>query len=204
MEQIGLRLATLFIPSDPPSLPPAPLRSHHQRRDRHFGGDEGRKRRVVRPSVRPCDRGPPRRRSGRASVRPSVCPPLFSAGGIKSEHPRTQRTLHHDKTIGLCRCNDAGLLHRPPPSVKEATERRFLHLHPSTRDGDVPSQSLIRCSALDAHVWWVNGAVKAGACRSPSLPPSGCHAISPSLPPSLPIPHHAVDGRRILPRLYRR
>ena len=101
------------------SLPPAPVRSHHQRRDRHFGGDEGRKRRSVRPSVRPCDRGPPRRRSGRASVRPSVFPPLFSAGGIKSEHPRTQRTLHHDKTIGLCRCNDAGLLHRPPPSVKE-------------------------------------------------------------------------------------
>ena len=97
------------------SLPPAPVRSHHQRRDRHFGGDEGRKRRSVSPSVRATE---VHRGVGPAAGRASV-PPLFSAGGIKSEHPRTQRTLHHDKTIGLCRCNDAGLLHRPPPSVKE-------------------------------------------------------------------------------------
>ena len=94
MAQIGLRLATLFIPSVPPFLQPRSaliinvviVISEETR--------EGRKRRSVRASV----------------------PPLFSAGGIKSEHPRTQRTLHHDKTIGLRGCNDAGLLHRPPPS----------------------------------------------------------------------------------------
>ena len=110
MAQIGLRLATLFVPSVPSLLRP---RSALIINVVIVISEETREASVAQ-SVRPCDRGPPRRRSGRASV-----PPLFSAGGIKSEHPRTQRTLHHDKTIGLCRCNDAGLLHRPPPSVKE-------------------------------------------------------------------------------------
>ena len=87
----------------PPCLSPSsptPSRSHHQRRDRHFGGDEGS---ADVASRRPCDRGPPLR----PSVRPFVRPLVFSAGGIKSEHPRTQRTLDHDKTN-----------HRAPPLLR--------------------------------------------------------------------------------------
>ena len=120
MAQIGLRLATLFIRS---SLPPAPLRSHHQRRDRHFGGDESRKRRAVRP----CDRGPPRRRS----VRPSAlrCSPRGASNpNIHERNARYTMTKPSGSAVAMTPASCIVLL-RPLKKCGWTERRRFLHLH---------------------------------------------------------------------------
>ena len=82
----------------------------------------------------------------RATDRPTgVHRPLpLPAGGIKSEHPRTQRTLDHDKTIGQAAMTLASELHRRQLKKWEW----FLSSAPPT----FPSQPLIRRSAARVSV----------------------------------------------------